>query len=64
MKRNAVIRSISHATGSTAGDAYSEYQKGAQSARGFLHAVFNRNAAGNARATTAASTPEHPEQQR
>ncbi|WP_264291274.1 hypothetical protein [Ralstonia mannitolilytica] len=44
MKRNAVIRSIFHATRS--------------------RAVFNRNAAGNACATSATDTPEHSKQQR
>ncbi|WP_316854873.1 hypothetical protein [Ralstonia mannitolilytica] len=44
MKRNAVTRSIFHATRS--------------------RAVFNRNAAGNACATSATDTPEHSKQQR
>ncbi|MGN7101152.1 hypothetical protein ACTHR6_06070 [Ralstonia holmesii] len=59
-----MTRSISHATNSPAGDALSEYQKGMQTARGFLRAMFSRNAARNTCDTGAKPAPEHPDQQR
>lgn len=59
-----MTRSISQSTDSPAGDALSEYQKGVVSARGFLHAVFSRNAADNACATSAADAPQRLGQQR
>ncbi|WP_439891912.1 hypothetical protein ACS7SF_04775 [Ralstonia sp. 25C] len=56
--------SISKSVDSLPGDTLSAYQKGVQSARDFLRAVFSRNAADTRRAVGAADAPEHSDQQR